>query len=342
MGYIEVKCLVCGKSKRHHSSRVEAGYGKYCSKECSDIGQKGYKRPHTKEWEEKRVKAIRDNTHKWKGKPRPKSKETIKKALAAKRDAVINDPQKYSKIAIDNLPKDINGENNPNFRNWATKRSESFRIQNSDKFRKWRKAVLEKWGNKCRLCGTTEGKIDAHHIIELSKTIKPAFEVWNGVPLCRKCHVKTDSYGGKSKKIETFGVDNSHFCILIVTIPHMFQEYETVGNYKWIDNETYILVSETGNEAYNRLIAIHELIEETLVRHRGMKEEEILNFDLYHQKRVEQGLVHPESEPGFDPNSPYKDEHAIATGVEMILCAKMGISWSDYEKTINLLEYERP
>lgn len=126
--------------------------------------------------------------------------------------------------------------------------------------------------------------------------------------------------------------------ILIETIPHDRQRYPTVGDYRYMEDGTlYITVSDMGNEMYESLVAIHELIEERLTKKRGLSEQEIMDFDLYYEKRREQGLVPEGSEPGFDSNSPYLREHTLATSIEMMICAHAGINWIDYDNAVNEL-----
>ena len=60
--------------------------------------QKGKKRPHSKEWEENRLKAIRENSWKLKGRISPKSKETIKIAfIVGGTGAKIKEDKRYRK-----------------------------------------------------------------------------------------------------------------------------------------------------------------------------------------------------------------------------------------------------
>lgn len=85
------------------------------------------------------------------------------------------------------------------------------------------------------------------------------------------------------------------------------------------------------------LVAIHEIVEEFLTKEAGIKEEDIADFDKYYEKRREMGLVDELSEPGFDSNSPYKSQHSIATGVELILAGILGVDWKRYEEIVNSL-----
>jgi len=126
--------------------------------------------------------------------------------------------------------------------------------------------------------------------------------------------------------------------IVIETIPLSDMRYPTLGDY-WYDDLgiLQIRIAETGNEFYNKSIMIHELIEEALTKDKGLTEPEIMQFDLYYEKRREQGLVDEDSEAGFDNNSPYLKEHTLAHSVEMQMFALAGKSWKDYETALNNL-----
>jgi len=114
--------------------------------------------------------------------------------------------------------------------------------------------------------------------------------------------------------------------------------YPTVGDYYFREDGTLKFeIADTGDWFYNTMILIHEIIEEALTRKRGLTEQDILDFDKYYEMRREQGLVKEDSEPGFDGNAPYRNEHAFATGVEMGMCALSGVSWNDYETKVNSL-----
>ena len=41
-----------------------------------------------------------------------------------------------------------------------------------------------------------------------------------------------------------------------------------------------------------------------------------------------------DAEPGNDPRAPYRNEHDFATTIEMLVAQKLGVKWSDYEKTV--------
>lgn len=126
--------------------------------------------------------------------------------------------------------------------------------------------------------------------------------------------------------------------IRIKTIPHSDQRYPTCGDY-WYDSEgvLQIRVSDLGDEMFESMIAIHELIEERLTKRRGLTEPEIMEFDLAFEKARALGLRKDDEEPGFAENCPYRNEHSLATACEMLICAQAGISWNEYSYQVNQL-----
>lgn len=123
--------------------------------------------------------------------------------------------------------------------------------------------------------------------------------------------------------------------IHIKTIPQEKQRYKTVGDY-WYDGEgiLQIRVSDMGNEFYETMVVIHELIEEALTKKRGLTEPEIMAFDEAFERARAMGLRTPEEEPGFSNDAPYLREHTLATSVEMMMCALAGESWADYDRFV--------
>lgn len=93
-------------------------------------------------------------------------------------------------------------------------------------------------------------------------------------------------------------------------------------------------INEMGNEDYEFLVAEHERIEEHLTRRRGLKEPDIMAFDLMWEKEREAGAHDPSEEPGHDPRAPYHREHVLAENIERMLAHAMGISWPVYENAV--------
>ena len=84
---------------------------------------------------------------------------------------------------------------------------------------------------------------------------------------------------------------------------------------------------DTGNEQYNFLIQLHELIESQLCKFKGITAEAVDNFDKDYK-----GI----GEPGDDPRCPYRKQHQFATIIEMMVAHELGISFPDY---ISITDY---
>ncbi len=125
----------------------------------------------------------------------------------------------------------------------------------------------------------------------------------------------------------------------IESSPHETQRYPTVGDY-WDENGTdHIRVSSMKDWRYEILVAVHEMIELSLVRQRGIAEESITDFDISFEKSREDRLVI--GEPGDHPQAPYRKEHFFATNVERLLAAELGVDWFEYEHYVDNLGVKR-
>jgi hypothetical protein len=113
--------------------------------------------------------------------------------------------------------------------------------------------------------------------------------------------------------------------IVMEVIPHEDQRYCTLGDY-WIDPDGTLQfrVSDMGDWRYNYSVLLHEFFEFALLLNRGIKEEDVLAFDLAVPKDS------PFAEdPGFDPKAPYHWEHFHADTLERHFAALMGFEYSD-------------
>lgn len=88
------------------------------------------------------------------------------------------------------------------------------------------------------------------------------------------------------------------------------------------------------NWRYECLVAVHELVELLICRWNGVTGAAVDEFDITFEKNR---ACCDFSEPGDDPKAPYRFEHCIATGVERILAAVLGVSWKKYEAKIESL-----
>lgn len=123
--------------------------------------------------------------------------------------------------------------------------------------------------------------------------------------------------------------------INIKTIPIEKMRYPSVGDY-WYDKKgtLQVRVADMGNEFYEKMVIIHELIEEALTKQNGISEQQIMDFDLEFEANRKDGNL---DEPGFDENCIYKKEHTFATSVELGMCAIVGEDFMKYDKTVNEL-----
>jgi len=69
------------------------------------------------------------------------------------------------------------------------------RDRNRLEYRSWRLAVYERDNFTCQQCGKRGGKLNAHHLEEVSRCPEKIYDVKNGITLCVECHKKTDTYG---------------------------------------------------------------------------------------------------------------------------------------------------
>lgn len=114
--------------------------------------------------------------------------------------------------------------------------------------------------------------------------------------------------------------------ITIDTIAHKNQRYDTIGDWQFDANEDLtITVSKLSDWRREALIAVHELVEVLLCKHAGITQETVDKFDMSWIPKGE------EEEAGDDPKAPYVKQHCIATGIERMLAAELGVSWKDYE-----------
>lgn len=132
--------------------------------------------------------------------------------------------------------------------------------------------------------------------------------------------------------------------IVIESIPHVKQRYPTCGDwYTDPDGTLNIKVSEEMGNDSCFLVSVHELVECYIAMRRGITVQQIDDFDMAYEKAHREGGTLEgkrldDSEPGDDPTCPIFAEHGIATGIERILCAIMGITWNQHADNVDKLE----
>jgi hypothetical protein len=141
--------------------------------------------------------------------------------------------------------------------------------------------------------------------------------------------------------------------IIIETIPHLQQRYNTVGDWQWEEGgkTLHVLVSELtypNSSVINRpnqsleeaVVGIHEVIEALQCSKDGITQKQVDEFDNgpSSEEALNLGM-----EPGDHWDSPYKQQHTLATGIERILCFTLGITWYEYDEMLTRLceHYDR-
>jgi len=126
--------------------------------------------------------------------------------------------------------------------------------------------------------------------------------------------------------------------IVIETIPHRAQRYDTAGDWQVLEDGTWrIRVCELGNWKQEFLVALHELVELAICTADGITEAEVDDFDL----NWKAGLSGA-TEPGDDLAAPYYLAHQVADLIERAVALELGVIWREYERAVHALEYADP
>ena len=99
-----------------------------------------------------------------------------------------------------NISKSKIGEKHWNWKGGITK--ERVRVWHSEEYKQWRTMVFERDNYTCQECGIKSGNgkrvvLNADHIKPWSLYPELRYNINNGRTLCRECHIKTPTYGGK-------------------------------------------------------------------------------------------------------------------------------------------------
>lgn len=120
--------------------------------------------------------------------------------------------------------------------------------------------------------------------------------------------------------------------IIIETIPHDKQRYETVGDWFWDTTEPetlHVKVSRMSNWKNEAAVALHEMFEALWCKAASVDEEDVMAFDKYYEDNRSDN---DDSEPGDAPTAPYREGHQIATKLEKQAFAAW--AWAEYDKEV--------
>lgn len=98
----------------------------------------------------------------------------------------------------------VRGEAHWNYRGYNN-RSERQIAMAQDEYIQWRKSVFERDDYTCQDCGVRGGYLEADHIKPWALFKELRYDMDNGQTLCRPCHQKTESWGGKVRVLERVG-----------------------------------------------------------------------------------------------------------------------------------------
>jgi hypothetical protein len=125
----------------------------------------------------------------------------------------------------------------------------------------------------------------------------------------------------------------------IKTIKQEDHRYQTLGDY-WDDEEgTHIRVTNLKSPDSEFLVALHELIEQYLLKVAGIKEPDVMAFDIMFEKERADGKWDEYAEPGDDPRAPYRKQHFFAECIERLVAGFIGVDWKQH---CEYQQYEEP
>ncbi len=80
------------------------------------------------------------------------------------------------------------------------KKPYKWKIKQDPIMKLWSKCIHLRDGNKCQLCGATQGVMHAHHFIGRRKA-QTKYLLENGICLCFVCHNEVGDYSGVNEEL---------------------------------------------------------------------------------------------------------------------------------------------
>jgi hypothetical protein len=96
--------------------------------------------------------------------------------------------------------------------------------------------------------------------------------------------------------------------IVLKSIPAERQRYDTSGDYWWSGDTLQVRVTRATDWRYDMPTGVHEIVEASLTRGRGISREAIDAFDFQFEADRQAGVHSVDEEPGNDPRAPYFKE----------------------------------
>jgi hypothetical protein len=130
--------------------------------------------------------------------------------------------------------------------------------------------------------------------------------------------------------------------VRIHSVPQHLIRSNQVGDWWYNENDIAVHVLETMSPDSQLAVAIHELIEAWECRRHGITDKDVTAFDDQYEAERKEGKHRHDDEPGDDPRSPYRREHAAATHVERAVCAAVNLTWTTHSLLESGLEAGHP
>jgi len=164
-------CVNCKKKFDALRHNVIRGYGKHCSKRCSNLANGfGFKKGHPDYLTEESKKILAECSRTRK---RSRWGEKSKKKLSASLRRY------WDKVG---------------------RKKCGYRKRKCQKCIEWRKKIYERDNYTCQYCGLRGVYLEAHHIKSWKFYPKERHKLNNGLTLCLECHKKTPNYKKKALK----------------------------------------------------------------------------------------------------------------------------------------------
>jgi hypothetical protein len=119
--------------------------------------------------------------------------------------------------------------------------------------------------------------------------------------------------------------------IHIKVIPESEMRAEVSGADWFFDDkgDLQVRISPMSDWRRETLLAIHECVEAVMCHHNGVTVKAVDEFDQKYYETHADDL-----DAGDEPDAPYRHEHCLATAIERILCAELGVIWSEYDREL--------
>jgi len=86
----------------------------------------------------------------------------------------------------------IEDKKHPSWIDGGQHEKEQQRLRHTSEWKRWRTLVFERDKYTCQLCGQRGGLLHPHHVKMRKYNPELIYDVYNGITLCGRCHMKED------------------------------------------------------------------------------------------------------------------------------------------------------